>query len=177
MKQKKLTKPKTTQNSTQPNILSKNYAPEAIYRPEGNLMNNPQSEAWRAKLCDTIIHWAKLPDSLEILDFSFEYGFPRNLIRLWANKYEDVGSAYEFAKLMIGSRKRKGALVRAYDKDVVFRDMHNYDDEWMKVDAYHAQLKNYENASKEGNTFIFQEAGKVVTKDELDNQNKQIHEE
>lgn len=136
--------PKTQQYIADRKLISKGHSWHDAMTNESFLFF-PEKASWRERFIATIYEWAEKPDSLELMDFCMEYRIPRETIYEWLSKHEDIKAAYTNAKLILGSRRRKGALKREYDKDIAMRDMHVYDSEWLAVNKYHAQLKNQEN--------------------------------
>ena len=129
-------------------------------------MQFPEKQDWRNRFIYTLMEWATKDDSLEITDFALEMKMRRMTIYDWANKYPDIKAAFEQAKLMIASRRKKGALTRKFDKDVVFKDLHRYDPEWLDINKYHSDMKKEEE--KQAHTFIISNAKpRIVSKEEM----------
>jgi hypothetical protein len=91
----------------------------------------PENGAWRERLCYTLIESARDPEILEIIDFCNQFGMPYRTLRHYADKFPDVGEAYEYFKLNIAGRRRKGALVGKYNVIAAYKDVHRYDPEWV----------------------------------------------
>lgn len=126
----------------------------------------PGKDDWRKRFACTLLTWASKEDSVEITDFALEMKMRRSTINEWAAKYPDLKDAYDQARLMIASRRKKGALIRKYDKDVVFKDLHRYDPEWLEINKYHSDMKKDED--KQNHTFIINDAKpRIVTKQEM----------
>ena len=126
----------------------------------------PGKDDWRKRFIYTLLEWSTKEDSVEITDFALEMKMRRQTIYEWASRYPDLKDALDFARLQIGSRRRKGALTRKFDKDVVFKDMHKYDPEWLEINRYHSEMKTEE--SKQAHTFIINDTKpKIVSKEEL----------
>jgi len=131
------------------------------------LMVFPGKNDWRKRFIYTLLEWASKDDSLEITDFAIEMKMRRTTLYRWAQEHEDLKEALDFARLMIGSRRRKGALTKRFDKDVVFRDMHKYDPEWLEINKYHSDMKKEEE--KQSHTFIISnEKPRIVSKQEME---------
>jgi len=126
----------------------------------------PEKQDWRKRFICTILEWASKEDSLEITDFAIEMKMRRSTIYDWANKYPEIKEALDQARLMIASRRKKGALVRKFDKDVVFKDLHKYDPEWLEINKYHSDMKTEE--AKQSHTFIINDAKpRIVSREEM----------
>lgn len=132
-----------------------------------SFMQFPDKDDWRKRFICTLLAWAGKEDSVEITDFALEMKMRRMTITDWCHKYPDMRDAYDQAKLMIASRRKKGALVRKYDKEVVFKDIHRYDPEWLEINKYHSDMKKEEE--KQAHTFIISDAKpRIVSKQEMD---------
>ena len=114
----------------------------------------------------TLLQWAEREDSLDITDFPLEMKMHRSLFYDWVRRFPDIKDAFETAKLMLASRRKKGALTRKFDKDVVFKDLHKYDSEWLEINKYHSDMKKDEE--KQAHTFIISDSKpRIVSKEEL----------
>lgn len=131
---------KAKDTNTVPLTLSKNRTWLDFMENEA-ISTFPEKDSYRKRLAFTLLEWAAQETSLEITEFALEMKMRRQTLNDWAAKYPDFKEAYDFAKLMIGVRRRKGALTRKFDKDVVHRDEHVYDPERHEVNVYHNNLK------------------------------------
>lgn len=128
----------------------------------------PEKDDWRKRFIVTLLEWASKDDSLEITDFPIEMKMHRSLFYAWQAKFPDIKEAADLAKLMLASRRKKGALTRKFDKDVVFKDLHKYDPEWHEINKYHSDMKKEEE--KQAHTFIISDSKpRVISKEELIN--------
>jgi hypothetical protein len=126
----------------------------------------PERDDWRKRFIYTMLEWASREDSLEITDFAIEMKMHRSMLYRWIGKWQDIKESFEIAKLMIASRRKKGALTRKFDKDVVFKDLHKYDSEWLEVNKYHSDMKKEEE--KQSHTFIINDSKpRIVTREEM----------
>lgn len=136
------------------------------YVQDNAFMMFPEKDDWRKRFILTLMEWASKEDSLEITDFALEMKMHRSMLYRWVDKWPDIKQAFEMAKLMIASRRKKGALTRKFDKDVVFKDLHKYDPEWLEINKYHSDMKKDEE--KQAHTFIISDAKpRIVTKEEM----------
>lgn len=126
----------------------------------------PEKDDWRKRFILTLMEWASKEDSLDITDFALEMKMHRSMLYRWVEKWPDIKQAFDMAKLMLASRRKKGALTRKFDKDVVFKDLHKYDPEWLEINKYHSDMKKDEE--KQAHTFIISDAKpRIVTKEEM----------
>jgi len=129
-------------------------------------MQFPAKYDWRLRFIYTLLEWAMKDDSLEITDFAIEMKMRRQTIYEWANKYPDIKDALDHARLIIGSRRRKGAMTKKLDGIYAYRDMHMYDPEWHAINKYHSEMKTEE--SKQSHTFIINDVKpRIVSKEEM----------
>ena len=101
----------------------------------------PEKDSYRKRMMLTLLEWASQESSIEIEDFAFEMKLRTATLWDWAQKYPEFKDAYDYAKRMIGARRRKGALTKKFDKDVVHRDEHIYNPDRHEVNVYHNNLK------------------------------------
>ncbi len=129
-------------------------------------MEFPEKNDWRNRFIYTLLEWASKDDSLEITDFALEMKMRRMTINDWTHKYPDIKEAYDQAKLMIGSRRRKGSMLKKLDGSYAYKDMHKYDPEWLEINKYHSDMKKEEE--KQAHTFIISDAKpRIVSKEEM----------
>lgn len=126
-----------------------------------SFMDFPEKADWRKRFCLTMLLWSEKEDSVEITDFAIEVKRRRQTIYEWADKYPDIKRTFDYVKLIIASRRKKGMLTRKFDKDVVFKDLHKYDPEWLDINKYHSDMKKEED--KQSHTFIVDTSRPAVT--------------
>jgi hypothetical protein len=124
----------------------------------------PEKLDWRKRFILTMLEWADQEDSLELQDFAVEMKIARSTLYKWGDDFSEVGAALKHVRLMLASRKRKGALRKEFDKDVAFRDMHVLDPEWREINQYHADLKKAEE--HQPTTFILHTDKPAITSQE-----------
>lgn len=146
-------KPKTSHPTTDNGLLAKNHTYTDLIDNEAFIFF-PEKDNWRKRLIFTLEKWVEKDSSVELQQFYEEYKIPRLTVNDWRNKYKEVGEAFDRAKLTIASRRRMGALTKKYDKDMVLRDIHRYDDEWLEINKYHADLKKQETHALQPTTFV-----------------------
>jgi hypothetical protein len=96
---------------------------------------------YRKRLALTMLNWADQETSIEINDFAIEMKMDIDIFMDWSRKYPDFKRAYDQVKKIVGTRRRKGALLRKFDKDVVHRDEHVYESSRHEINIYHNNLK------------------------------------
>ena len=127
----------------------------------------PDRDEWRKRFCYTLLEWAEKPDSLEIADFAIEQRLRRQTIYDWAKKYKDIADAYEMAKLIIATRRRRGAMLKQLDGNYAYKDMHRYDKEWAEINEYLARLKKDEGPANPTVTVLLSKPD-VLSKEDMD---------
>lgn len=101
----------------------------------------PEKADWRKRLIFSMLKWAEDKEALEIGQFCIAYKISKHTLREWVIKYPDVADAYKQMKYMIASHRKVGCMTKKLDYTSCFKDMHNYDEEWIEVDKYHNNLK------------------------------------
>lgn len=139
---------KTTQSSIDPHELTKSTSIWDVVNSDTTLLYNPSKEEWRKKLCYTILKWANQDTSTNIKSFCAEWNIPYYLIQEWLQKYPDLKRVWNEAKLRIGIRRQDRAEVKQMDASLVRLSLHTYDQEWLDINQYHADLKNQEGESQ-----------------------------
>lgn len=135
-------------------------APLSNVRTLANFVNNdtfmdfPEKGDWRKRFCATMLDWAERETSLDMVQFCQEYRYARQTVYDWINRYPDIKEMYNHCKLLVGCRRRVGALKKDFDRDTVFKDMHVYDPEWVEINKYHAELKQQYNNESSGSFMI-----------------------
>lgn len=135
----------------------------ALYLSEAAFRFFPDKDKWRERLIVSLYEWAFKEDSYEMMGFCMQNAIPRSTLADWCSKYDDIAKAYNEAKLILATRRRTGALTRKLDKDVVFRDIHRYDPEWLEIDKYHADLKKNETNTDRNITVVIPQMPSVDT--------------
>lgn len=126
----------------------------------------PGKDEWRQRLIYTLLKWSEKKESLEILQFCFEYKIPRRTLKEWVDKYPEVKSAYEDTKLALACRRRVRTMNKELDGAYAYKDMHMYDDEWHAVNKYHSDMKKEED--KQAHTFIINDSKpRIVSKEQM----------
>lgn len=128
---------------------------------------NPEKDGYFKRLGYTMIEYAiRNEEALEILDFCIEYKISRRTLYDWVEKDAGLKESFDFFKLILANRKKKGAMTRKYDYNVVRNDLYKYDPEYISSDKYQAQLKQAENLSN-GTFVIFNDRPPVISKEQL----------
>lgn len=137
----------------------------------------PSNDDWRKRLIHTLYSWIDEKDEkgrpvLEVMQFCQSYKIPWRTLKRYADKYEDVGNAYNDIKEMLASRRRVGVAHKDYSESV-FKDMHLYDAEWgPKVNEYWSKLKK-DDADTKGTIIVhippIESTGKIKPKKEKKN--------
>ncbi|HWY34855.1 MAG TPA: hypothetical protein VNX68_09425 [Nitrosopumilaceae archaeon] len=138
---------KTPQDSTRIEPLGKDCT-YLDYMSDNSGRLFPEKDNWRQRLIHTMFEWTDGKDSWEIEQFCKEYKIPRTTLYFWRDKYPDIRKAIDEVKLILASSRRIGALTKRLDKDVVFKDIHKYDSEWLEINQYNAKLKDQEQGNE-----------------------------
>ncbi len=181
----KKTTPKTSNNTKKASKVSKNdQFPEELVKNRGwhefyNYEANelfPSKESFRQRVAYTILKWSETDEALDLGQFFMVYKIPRETFRAWCAKYPDIKQAYLDAKLNVATRRRLGALNKQFEKEVVFKDMHTYDSDYLEINQYHASLRKDED--KQPHVFnVILDRPEVTSKAEMDYITSQIGKE
>ena len=108
----------------------------------------------------TALKWAKeirdyamKPDSFKVEDFFYEKGVHPEDIRRLRKNYEVLDKAFTYAKVIIGSRREKGAIKNDYNYGMIASSMSMYDPEWKANAEWKAQLTR-DNDKHSGNVNV-----------------------
>jgi len=140
----------TVDNSNRPQEVAKNLT-WLDHIDEESLLVFPGKEEWRKAFIHTLYTWFDNPEHLVLEEFCISHRINRKNLWYLRDRYPDIGDAVKEIKILLGARRRKGAMTFKLHYASAYRDMHVYDSEWKsEVDEYHAKLKN--EADKDTNT-------------------------
>lgn len=115
-----------------------------IYPDLWSMESRGASQEFLDRLGQDLLAWAKNSDSLLLNDFFTERWISIHTYRRWAERDKMFSDRLEMAKLMIGSRREKGALQRKFDASVMMRSAPLYDPEWKLLEEWRAKLAKSE---------------------------------
>lgn len=131
---------KVTNPTSKSAVRSKNDTPHESqsryvegYKDLFTLKFKPVKKEFIERLALDLIAWVdaeKLERRLKVSEFFRIKKIPRKTYYRWAEKYEDLKEAHEYAMLTLGDKREIGAIVRDYAEASVFRRMHAYDPDW-----------------------------------------------
>lgn len=124
----------------------------------------PHDEYWRSCLIASLFEFFENPDTLLLEEFLHEYKIPRTTWYQWLDKYPDILKANSEVKLIIATRRKRGAMKGQLVVSMATRDLHRYDPETIKDDKYKAEITNLEN--KDARAAIEKVVEAVFTKKE-----------
>lgn len=136
---KKLSKSK---NNSKKSVAYANTPFLDEYRDLYTYKKKPVSLPFIERIVIDMFNWAKNnKNALVMHDFFIERGIPLSTVQKWTAKFEIFREALKDTKLVLGSRREKGALKREYDANMVRTVMHRYDPEWREAEVWRAELK------------------------------------
>lgn len=136
-------KKKRSPSTISEQLFTRNWTKAIAF--EKDLQGAISNENIRNKAIGWLFEWAVKPTAETVLDFCEEYCIPRSTLYYWAEHDEEFKSAFTNAKLMVANRLYKGSLHREFDRDTAFKSMHLLDTEYVKINAYHAELHKKSN--------------------------------
>lgn len=129
---------------------------------------HPEKDGYLKRLAYTMIEYAiRNEDALEVLDFCIEYKISRRTLYDHVDQDKGFREAYDYFKLILANRKRRGAMKKEFDYAVVKADLYKYDPEYISSDKYQAQLKQSESL---GNSIfvINNNIPEIISKEQLE---------
>lgn len=115
-----------------------------IYPDLWSMESRGASQEFIDRLGQDLLAWAKNSDSLLLNDFFTERFISTHTYRRWSDRDKMFSDRLEMAKLMIGSRREKGALQRKFDASVMIKSAPLYDPEWKLLEEWRAKLAKTE---------------------------------
>lgn len=120
-----------------------------IYPDLWSMESRGASQEFVDRLGQDLLAWAKEKDSLLLNDFFTERFISAPNYKRWADRDPMFKARLEMAKLMIGSRREKGALQRKFDASVVLRSACLYDPDWKILEEWRAKLAKTEQEAEQ----------------------------
>jgi len=135
-KQSRVRKPKESKVRT----VALSESSKTIFDPSG-LKLNPTNEKWRHSFIHKMLEWAKLPTSVDLMEFCEVHDLPRQTFYDWVAAYEDIAKAYKHMQLIFASHRRRGAMFKRLEPHSAFRGIEFYDEEEMRNTLLAAEIK------------------------------------
>jgi hypothetical protein len=120
-----------------------------IYPDLWSMESRGASQEFIDRLGQDLLAWAKNSDSLLLNDFFTERFISTHTYRRWSDRDKMFSDRLEMAKLMIGSRREKGALQRKFDASVMIKSAPLYDPEWKLLEEWRAKLAKVEEENEQ----------------------------
>jgi hypothetical protein len=108
----------------------------------------PGKDEWRQRLIFTLYKWAYDDTKFELMQFCYDFKISRSTLYEWRSKYEDINKAVACVLLILGMRRRLGALHGVLKESVVFKDMYKYDPEFIEINKYWSDLQKESGENK-----------------------------
>jgi hypothetical protein len=90
-----------------------------------------------------LVAWARDDqNALKIAQFAAMNDISYDLLRKWAERYEPIKEAYRLALQLIGTRRELVSKSGPIHADLIKLTMHHYDDEYVPMHKFHADLRN-----------------------------------
>jgi len=142
-------KRQSAKDTKTPRLITKNQTWQNYYS-EGHHGYLANTKEWRDSFIATLYTFFEDPDRIVFEEFCMEYKIPRRTIYEWREKFPEIAEAVNEIKVLLGARRRKGAMTFKLHYQSSYRDMHIYDQEWgPQVDKHHAALKE-ESSTQSG---------------------------
>lgn len=147
---KKTTKSKKPKTSTGYVPITKNVDwKHPIYQ----WREKPVSETYIAKLAEELIEECVNNTKLYTIDqFLVKHNLISTTYERWCKKFEQLGEAHEFAKMVLGARRESGALENNLNASMVQYVMPHYSKTWRDMTEWRSSLK--QQPENQGSTII-----------------------
>lgn len=159
--------------------------------PKKPIKRTPQSSISRSKKTksrnsvDEVLYWSRKEQSklvvekraeriieavlnknnfLTMTDLYLKVNINKTHIKDYCNISKKFADAVAFAKICIGNKRERLAMLRKIDNKTMFQMQGIYDPEWKEQEQYHAALKAKANAESANSIEDFQNAMKHVLK-------------
>lgn len=97
---------------------------------------------WKERLKYTMRIWSRKPTSIDLHQFIMEYDLNRQRIADFVKEDPEIKESWSDLKRNVGCNKRVGTMMKKYDGQYAYRDMHLYEPSWKEeVDLYHREMK------------------------------------
>lgn len=110
------------------------------------LKQHPVTDAFLERFSNDLILWAKKEDSLVLEDFMIEKGMGIKTFYRFAEKYEELKHANEFAVMALAARREKGGLKNQLNAAMVLKSMPMYSQRWKDLIEWNAKMSEGSNA-------------------------------
>lgn len=119
-------------------------------KPEGYVFGRPAT--WTPERikeeAQNFLEWAMLDDSIVLREYCALRGYSHQWLTYLADKSQDFADALKIARILVGARREKGAILGKYDAGIIKATLATYDEE------HRAVLKEMKRAESEGNQAI-----------------------
>lgn len=106
------------------------------------IRKTPYSDASLDRLARQMIAWVlHSPDNVVFQEFLVMKQMQYKVLADFMRRSESLRAAKEFAMMVIGVNREKGAIFKRLDGNVIKQMQHRYDPEWKEAEKYHNDLK------------------------------------
>jgi hypothetical protein len=107
----------------------------------------PINPAFIEKLAAEEVAWAlNTEDAIVFEEFLMLKGIGQSTFYKWLHAHECLANAHNFAMMVIGVRREKGAINRKYDGTIILKSLPIYSESWKKIEEWRSKLTKDENA-------------------------------
>lgn len=94
------------------------------------------------------------PRCIKITQFLTTKAINRTQWHNWVAKYPRVSQIHNLCLQIMGDRREVGMSFKEMDRESQLRVLHRYDETWLDINKYWAEMKKDENASENQGTFM-----------------------
>lgn len=130
-------------------------------RRRDSLDTRVKLKEWRELMINTMWDYLETNDQLLLEDFLLKYRIHRTTMWRWRQRYKDLDDEVQAIKIFIAARRKNGNY-RGTLRDSVWKDMHEYDPEWQRVNDYNdnreirksVEIKKQDDQDKHGTIIV-----------------------
>ncbi len=128
------------QNSTPSKIVPKTVYQE-YYLDMFTLRQTPVSNDYLLKFALEWVNWAITDDdALTLEGFYILKGVQQRTVDRWCDRCPELMEAHDYAMMVIGDRREKGAITRKYSEGMIKTTMCMYKIKWKELEEWRAHL-------------------------------------
>lgn len=153
-----MAKKKVSHNDTILQDNTENAAPPIKWSSYLDLISfrqKPINPAFIEKLAAEEVAWAlNTEDALVFEEFLMLKGIGQSTFYKWLHAHESLAKAHNFAMMVIGVRREKGAINRKFDANIILKSLPIYSESWRNLEEWRSKLTEKANA---GNVTVIME--------------------
>ena len=107
------------------------------------------------KLAEELVNWIRNnPRVYKINQFLEEKGIDRTTFQRWMTRCPKLAAANSFTVMVLGNRRESGMIEKRFAEHSTMFSMPMYDEDWMNMHKFHAELRKKEDDQKQSITIV-----------------------